>query len=90
MCRTVYDWMVEADSGSWAPWDVVVPEFKYQRTAPFFNLIVPTVDTARMKYILKADAEAGFHALIGGNSGVGKTVIIKVIAKHQQWQDNSV
>lgn len=82
--------MVEADSGSWAPWDVVVPEFKYQRTAPFFNLIVPTVDTARMKYILKADAEAGFHALIGGNSGVGKTVIIKVIAKHQQWQDNSV
>ena len=70
--------MVEAETGSWVTWDTIVPEFKYQRNAPFFNLIVPTVDTARIKYILKADAEAGFHALIGGNSGVGKTVIIKV------------
>jgi dynein heavy chain len=70
--------MVEAETGSWAPWETIVPEFKYQRSAPFFDLIVPTVDTARMKYILRADAEAGFHVLIGGNSGVGKTVIVKV------------
>ena len=70
--------MVEAETGSWAPWETTVPEFKYQRSAPFFDLIVPTVDTARMKYILRADAEAGFHVLIGGNSGVGKTVIVKV------------
>ncbi len=78
--RTVYDWMVEAETGSWAPWETIVPEFKYQRNAPFFDLIVPTVDTARMKYVIRADAEAGFHVLIGGNSGVGKTVIVKVIS----------
>ena len=48
---TIWDWKVEESAGSWVKWEV--PAFEYDRNAPFFNLIVPTVDSTRLKYVLK-------------------------------------
>ena len=40
--------------------------------------------TARsyVQFLLKADVEGGFHVLIGGNSGVGKTLTILDYLEH--------
>ena len=71
---TVWDYKVDAETGSWVKWDV--PVFGYIKNTAFFNLVVPTVDSTRLKYVIKADIEGGFHVLIGGTSGVGKTLTI--------------
>ena len=71
---TIWDYLVDKETGSWVKWQV--PDFQYQKGVPFFSLVVPTVDSTRLKYVLRADVEGGFHALIGGNSGVGKTLTV--------------
>lgn len=63
-----------AETGSWVKWQV--PAFEYAKNVPFFNLVVPTVDSTRLKFVVKADVEGGFHVLVGGNSGVGKTLTV--------------
>jgi len=85
LCRTkdielpdaglLYDYCVDAAKGLWVPWEKVVPEFRYRADASFFNLIVPTVDTTRTSFVLSKVVEGGYNVLLGGNSGVGKTVI---------------
>ena len=80
--HSVWDFMVDQETGKWVLWQDLVPEFHYDHNAPFFNLIVPTVDSTRIKYILKAQVDGGFHVLLGGNSGVGKTVIVSDYMSH--------
>jgi dynein heavy chain len=80
--HSVWDFMVDPTSGNWTLWQDLVPEFHYDPNAPFFNLIVPTVDSTRIKYVLKAQVDGGFHVLLGGNSGVGKTVIVQDYLNH--------
>ena len=41
------DYQVDPETGSWVKWDV--PSFKYVKNTPFFHLVVPTVDSTRMK-----------------------------------------
>jgi len=77
---SIWDWKVDENTGSWIKWKV--PSFDFIKNVPFFNLVVPTVDSTRLKYILKADVEAGFHVLVGGNSGVGKTLTIMDYLDH--------
>ena len=79
---TVYEWKVDGQTGRYVNWQTIVPEFKYIKNAPFFSLIVPTVESARIKYILRAQVDGGNHVLIGGNSGVGKTVIVEDYLSH--------
>jgi len=75
--HSVWDWSVDKDTGRWVNWTELVAQFHYQKGAPFFNLIVPTVDSTRIKYLLRAQVDGGYHVLLGGNSGVGKTVIVE-------------
>jgi dynein heavy chain len=71
---TIWDWKIDQETGSWVKWQV--PAFEYAKNVPFFNLVVPTVDSTRLKFVVKADVEGGFHVLVGGNSGVGKTLTV--------------
>jgi len=74
---TVYDYCVDKDKCCFVPWTSRVPEFQYSSEVPFFSMVVPTADTVRVKSVLGALASGGYHVLLSGNSGVGKTVIIQ-------------
>jgi dynein heavy chain len=43
---------------------------------PYFNILVPTSDTVRYKYLLKKLTHAKKNIMISGETGVGKSVII--------------
>jgi dynein heavy chain len=43
---------------------------------PYFNILVPTGDTVRYKYLLKKLVQDKKNVLISGETGVGKSVII--------------
>lgn len=52
-------------------------EFEYDPSAPFFSLLVPTVDTTRYSAVLGMLCSAKKHVFFTGSTGVGKSVIIQ-------------
>lgn len=60
-------------------WLKIQPAFKYDKTLPFFETIVPTMDTVRFGYIMEKLITVNKSVLFTGGTGVGKSVIAKVV-----------
>ncbi|XP_060075174.1 dynein axonemal heavy chain 6-like [Ylistrum balloti] len=58
-------------------WEKIVPAFKYDKEMPFFEMLVPTVDTVRFGYLLQKLLAVRFSVLFTGGTGVGKSVIAR-------------
>ena len=53
-------------------WEKIVPSFRYDKEVPFFDMLVPTVDTVRFGYILDKLLSVRRSVLYTGGTGVGK------------------
>jgi len=73
---TVYDFFVDVKTSRFVPWSGIIKNFIYSRDLPFFDLVVPTVDMTRVKFLADYLISGGHNILVTGNSGVGKTVMI--------------
>ncbi|XP_023289677.1 dynein heavy chain 6, axonemal [Orussus abietinus] len=60
-------------------WTKLMPKFVYNKDLPFFELLVPTIDTVRFGYIMQKLVEVGKPVLVTGGTGVGKSVITKMV-----------
>ena len=58
------------------PWSGIVPVFSYQEGTPFFQIMVPTVETVRQAYFLELLLSAQKPIFFTGVTGIGKTVVI--------------
>ncbi|XP_063373463.1 dynein axonemal heavy chain 6 [Cydia amplana] len=56
-------------------WAEIIPVFVYDSDKPFFETLVPTVDTVRYGYLSEKLLAAGKPVMFTGGTGVGKTVI---------------
>lgn len=73
---TVFELYMNPDKKDWGNWnEKVLPTWRPQGKE-FHEIIVPTVDTVRNKFVLQTLLDAKLQALFVGNSGVGKTVLI--------------
>ena len=61
----------------WRKWSNNVPPFYYDRTQPYFSMVVPTLDTTRFTYILAMHVEQQNPVFFTGVTGTGKTVVIQ-------------
>ncbi|XP_053520536.1 dynein axonemal heavy chain 6 [Artibeus jamaicensis] len=67
------------------PWERIIPTFKYNRDIPFFEMLVPTVDTVRFGYLMEKLLAVRHSVLFTGTTGVGKSVIAKgLLSKIQE------
>ncbi|KAG8512932.1 Dynein heavy chain 6, axonemal [Galemys pyrenaicus] len=67
------------------PWERIIPTFKYSGDVPFFEMLVPTVDTVRFGYLMEKLLAVSHSVLFTGTTGVGKTVIAKgLLSKIQE------
>jgi dynein heavy chain len=48
----VYDHYLNIEKKEFRPWSDLVTQFKYIKDMPFFNILVPTADTVKFKYLL--------------------------------------
>ena len=73
----VYGYVVNPDSGEFVSWSSLMEEFHYNHNQPYFNILVPTMDTTRYAYVLRKLMKNGFNVLFMGETGVGKSVIMQ-------------
>ncbi|KAM7536598.1 hypothetical protein Aperf_G00000086397 [Anoplocephala perfoliata] len=69
-------------------WERLVPKFNYNKNEPFFNYLVPTVDTVRYGKLLEQLLLARQSILFTGDTGVGKTAITRSSLERLQAKDN--
>ena len=53
-------------------WEKVIPVFKYDPEVPFFDMLVPTMDTVRFGYLMEKLLAVNRSVLFTGTTGVGK------------------
>ncbi|RZC39366.1 dynein heavy chain 6, axonemal, partial [Asbolus verrucosus] len=59
------------------PWAKILPNFTYNDTVPFFEMLVPTTDTVRFGYVMERLMYVDYPVLFVGDTGVGKSVVAK-------------
>jgi len=74
--KTVYEFYVDSKTREFKLWDEKLPPaYRIPPNTPFHKIMVPTIDTLRYGYIIQTMIYGGIHALIVGETGVGKTTI---------------
>uniref|UniRef100_A0A1I8GGQ9 DHC_N2 domain-containing protein n=1 Tax=Macrostomum lignano TaxID=282301 RepID=A0A1I8GGQ9_9PLAT len=68
---------VDMDTKRMDLWEKIIPTFTYNKSIPFFEMVVPTVDTVRFGYLLEKSFALGRSVLFTGGTGVGKSVVAR-------------
>ena len=74
--NNVFSYFVDFKKG-FVNWEEIVPVFKYSSEIPYFQMMVPTVDTVKYAYLLENLLANSFPTLFCGETGVGKSVIVQ-------------
>ena len=75
---SIFDYYIDPAKKEWAVWeDKVNQAWRPAPGTPFFKILVPTVDTVRHRFLIKALLGNRVPLLIVGNTGTGKTSIIQ-------------
>jgi dynein heavy chain len=72
----VYDYCFDKVEKIWKIWTDTVPNYSVNSSLSFGEIVVPTFDSIRMKYIKKMLIINKKHVLSPGPTGTGKTVNI--------------
>ncbi|XP_043393066.1 dynein axonemal heavy chain 2 isoform X2 [Chelonia mydas] len=77
---TVYEYFVDPKRKNWASFEDKLPKmWRYPANAPFYKIIVPTVDTVRYNYLVNALVSNQNPVLLVGPVGTGKTSIAQSV-----------
>ena len=70
----IYDYVFDQSEKRWKPWLETIPEYKPDIRSNYSEIVVPTHDSVRMKYLMNLLIRNKKHILLPGNTGTGKTV----------------
>lgn len=83
---TVYDYYVDANLRAFMPWQDLVTNFNFNKSTPFADIVIPTVDTIRYKFLIQTVLLNNRPVLITGPAGSGKTFVAKSCLSDQNDQ----
>ena len=72
----LFNYYVDLENIKMRPWKTMMPDYVYDPQQAFFNIVVPTIETVKYKYLLDNLVKLGFNTLIIGNSGAGKSNVV--------------
>ena len=72
----IYDYFIDFKTREFKNWSELVTEYKYDSEVPFFNILVPTSDTVKYKYLFGKLLGGKRNVILSGETGVGKSVIV--------------
>jgi dynein heavy chain len=73
----MYGYYVDFQTRMLESWEKIIPLFMYDAEVPYFDLLVPTIDTVRFGFLLEQLVKINKSVLFTGTTGVGKSVIAK-------------
>jgi dynein heavy chain len=76
---SVFDYYVDIKEGKFKEWSETVSPFVYDKTTPYFSMVVPTIDTSRFSYIMTALIAVDKPCFLTGVTGTGKTVAVSTL-----------
>ena len=78
---TMYDFFVDVQKVQWTHWEEKVNAKPYRPPpdAPFFKLLVPTVDSARNFFLIDTLMKVRRDVIVSGPVGCGKTSILQQV-----------
>ncbi|KAJ3321161.1 Dynein heavy chain 2, axonemal [Blyttiomyces sp. JEL0837] len=75
---TVYEYVVDKQNKTWASWeDKLQAGWRYNPALPYYKIFVPTIDTVRNEFIVRALVNKKVPLLLVGEVGTGKTSLIQ-------------
>ena len=80
----IFSYFVNFETRRMESWEKVIPDFSYDDSIPFFDILVPTVDTVRYGFLFEKLVSVQHSVLFTGTTGVGKSVITKGCLKMLQ------
>mmetsp|Transcript_13737 Transcript_13737/g.31794 ORF Transcript_13737/g.31794 Transcript_13737/m.31794 type:complete len:4493 (-) Transcript_13737:49-13527(-) len=74
---SVFDFVVDPDTGKFLHWDTKVPSYQYNPDTLFGNIFIDTVETVRLMFLLDQLMTKRRLCMFVGAAGTGKTTIMK-------------
>ena len=65
----VLSYYMDFDMKRMDSWERIVPNFRFDRETPFFELLVPTIDTVRFGYLMEKMLQVKMSVLFTGGTG---------------------
>ncbi|KAL7297685.1 hypothetical protein TKK_0009351 [Trichogramma kaykai] len=75
----LWDLFVNTQDKRMEVWKKLMPTFTFDPAVPFFEVLVPTIDTVRFGYVMEKLLQVNKPVLFTGSTGVGKSVIAKLV-----------
>jgi dynein heavy chain len=75
--RLVYDWHYDVNKSEWVSWFDTIPPYQVDTRVSYSEIVVPTDDSIRMKYLMRTLMTNDKHILMPGPTGTGKSVYVQ-------------
>jgi len=85
--KTVYDWHWNTNDQIWESWFETIKQEPIDIKVSYNEIVVPTVDSIRMKFVLQTLIKSKKHVLMPGPTGVGKSVYIKNLITYEMPEE---
>jgi dynein heavy chain len=74
--KQVYDWHYSLEKSEWISWFDTIPVYDVDIRAAYNEILVPTEDSIRMKYLMRTLVSNDKHVLMPGPTGTGKSAYV--------------
>ncbi|XP_066254312.1 dynein axonemal heavy chain 6 [Euwallacea similis] len=75
--QNIWHIYMDMQSKRLTPWQEIMPRFQYDKKTPFFDTLVPTLDTVRFGDVMERLINVDHAVMLTGDTGVGKSVVAK-------------
>nr|XP_015221526.1 PREDICTED: dynein heavy chain 10, axonemal [Lepisosteus oculatus] len=79
---TLYDFHFDGEQKKWLPWSSLVPKYIHNPDIKFIDILVPTVDTTRISWLVEQMVKIKRPVVLVGESGTSKTATTQNFLKN--------
>uniref|UniRef100_A0A182FSK0 AAA+ ATPase domain-containing protein n=1 Tax=Anopheles albimanus TaxID=7167 RepID=A0A182FSK0_ANOAL len=84
---TLWDFRINAKTRTWESWNAIHPKFVYNPAVPYFDLLVPTLDTTKYSYVSEMLLKHQYPVMYTGGTGVGKSMLAREVLNRLMQND---
>lgn len=80
--RQCYDWHFNLEKSEWVSWFDTIPVYDVDTRVSYSEIVVPTDDSIRMKYLMRTLMSNDKHMIMPGPTGTGKSVYVQQLTTY--------